>query len=390
MGQRPRIAIVGAGLGGTTATILLQRAGYDVATYEQAPGLERVGAGINIDPPVIRILRRLGVEPRLKAIGRVSERRLSREWDTGAITFDVPVARYPELYDGYHFSIHRGDLQEALADAVAPGAIQLGKCLTALRDDDDGITLRFADGTSARADLVIGADGVNSRVREILLGPEPPRYTGKAAYRAIFPTSRLGSAALPADHVKWFGPRPDQYFLTYYLTQTRDVFYTIAITPEPWEGADFAPTAADPARYRAAFAGYHEEVQRVIAAVPPEAMSRWAILERAPQPLWSRGRVVMLGDACHPMPPHMGQGAGMAFEDAVMLVRCLEACPGPDPAAAFALYEAQRFARTARVQRESAANLWLRYPMDPGWVLSYDAFTIPLQAPPPDTLSGAA
>jgi 6-hydroxynicotinate 3-monooxygenase len=389
MPHGPRIAIIGAGLGGTTATILLQRAGYAVKTYEQAPALARIGAGINMDPPVIRILRRLGVEPQLKAIGRVSERRLSREWDTGEITFDVPVARYPEKYDGYHFSIHRGDLQDALSTAVAPGAVQLGKRLTGLDDNGSSVTLEFADGSRTEADLVIGADGVNSCVRDILLGPEAPSYTGKAAYRAIFPTSRL-SGLLPADHVKWFGPRPDQYFLTYYLTQARDVFYVIAITPEPWSAPDFTPTQADPSRLRAAFAGYHPEVQHVIDAIPADVVSRWAILERAPLPLWSRGRIVLLGDACHPMPPHMGQGAGMAFEDAVMLVRCLEARAGQDPTEAFRLYEAQRFERTARVQRESSQNLWLRYPMDPGWVLSYDPFTVPLIEPPPDALSGVA
>src|SRR5271163_3675281 len=227
MKHGPRIAIVGAGLGGTTATILLQRAGYDVTAYEQAPALARIGAGINIDPPVIRILRRLGLEPRLKAIGRVSERRLSREWDTGEITFDVPVARYPELYGGYHFSIHRGDLQDALSAAVAPGGLELGKRLTALDDTGSFVALEFADGSRAEADLVIGADGVNSRVREILLGPEAPTYTGKTAYRAILPTARL-AGRFPADHEKWFGP--NGYFLTYYLTQARDVLYFIAIT----------------------------------------------------------------------------------------------------------------------------------------------------------------
>ncbi len=200
----------------------------------------------------MRIMRRLGVEARLKAIGRTSETRYSREWDSGRITFDVPVARYPELYDGNHFSIHRGDLQEALSAAVAPGAIQLGKRLTALDEQGGGVTLRFADGSAAEADIVIGADGVNSRVREILLGPEPPRYTGNAAYRTIFPTARLGGR-LPGDHVKWFAD--DRYFLTYYLTQARDVFYFIAITPEPWGASDFTPTPADLGKLRAAFAG---------------------------------------------------------------------------------------------------------------------------------------
>lgn len=381
----PRIAIVGGGLGGTTAAILLRRAGHDVTVYEQATSLTRVGAGINMDPQTMRIMRRLGIERRLMEIGRMSETRHSRDWDTGRITFDVPVARYPERYGGCHFSIHRGDLQEVLGSVVPPGVLQVGKRLAEIEERVDSVRLIFADGTSAEADIVIGADGINSRLREILLGPEQPIYTGIVAYRAVFPTARLGDLR-PADHVKWW--KDDSYLITYYLTRARDEFYFMTGVPEPeWGASDFAPMEADLARMRAHFAGFHPEVQQILAAAPSAV--RWPVCERKPFPFWSRGRIVLLGDACHPMAPHMGQGAAIAIEDAVVLVRCLEEARTVDPAPAFRLYETQRFERASRVQSESLKNRWLRYPMDPGWVFDYDPFTVPLK-PSPDQLSGAA
>jgi 6-hydroxynicotinate 3-monooxygenase len=388
MNQREncRVAIVGGGLGGTTAAILLQRAGYDVTVYEQAPGLVRLGAGINLDPQTMRIMRRLGLEERLMAIGRVSETRFSLDGITGAVTFEAPVARYPELYGGNHFSIHRGDLQEILGAAVAPGIVRLGKRLTGIAEAGDIVRLSFADGSAAEADLVIGADGINSRIREILLGPEQPIYTGVVAYRAVFPTRLLGDFR-PADHVKWW--TQGRYFLSYYLTKSRDEFYFMTAAPEPeWGFADFAPMPADMARLRAHFGDFHPDVQRILQACP--SAIRWPVLEREPFPFWSRGRIVLLGDACHPMAPHMGQGAAMAFEDAVVLVRCIEAVGSQSPEEAFRLYEAQRFERASKVQSESLKNQWLLYPMDPSWVFKYDPFTVLLTAVPANALSGVA
>ncbi|MEN3363449.1 MAG: 6-hydroxynicotinate 3-monooxygenase [Burkholderiales bacterium] len=372
--KQSRIAIIGAGLGGTVAAILLQRAGYNVKVYEQAPQLVRLGAGINLDPHIMRIMRRLGVEDRLLAIGRASETRQSRDWDSGHVTFDTPVDKYPELYGGNHFSIHRGDLQEALGAALEPGIVELGKRLSHIEETGDVVRLSFADGTHTEADLVIGADGINSRIREILLGPEAPTYTGAVAYRAVFPSALLGDLRLP-DHCKWWSE--ERYFLTYYLTRSRDEFYFMTMVPEPdWGSDNFAPQEADMARVREHYVGFHPDVLQVLEACP--AATRWPVLERAPFPFWSRGRIVLLGDACHPMAPHMGQGAAMAFEDAVVLVRCIDEVGADKPEQAFSLYEAQRFERASKIQSESLKNRWLRYPMDPGWVFHYDAFTVPL------------
>ncbi|MBV8537187.1 MAG: FAD-dependent monooxygenase [Alphaproteobacteria bacterium] len=380
-----RVAIVGAGLGGTTAAILLHRAGFDVRVYEQATGLVRIGAGINMDPQTMRIMRRLGIEQRLIDIGRASETRQSRDWDTGEVTFEVPVARYPELYGGCHFSIHRGDLQEILAATVAPGIVQLGKRLTDLAETSSGVRLAFADDSAVEADFVIGADGINSKIREVLLGPERLIYTGGVAYRAVFPSARLGDLR-QADHVKWWAD--DRYLITYFLTRARDEFYFMTLVQEPdWGSPDFAPQRGDLARMVAHFAGFHPDVQRILAAAPRAV--RWPICARKPFPFWSQGRIVMLGDACHPMAPHMGQGAAMAIEDAVVLSRCIDAMGEADHRRAFGLYESLRYERASKVQSESLRNRWLRYPMDPGWVFNYDPFAVPL-AGTPAQINGAA
>jgi 6-hydroxynicotinate 3-monooxygenase len=368
-----RIAVIGAGLGGTVAAVLMQRAGFDVRVYEQANGLERIGAGINLDPHAMRIMRHIGVEQRLLQIGLPSATRSAREWDTGRVTYDVPVATYPEQYGACHFSIHRGDLQKVLVSAVAPGTLELGKRLSWIGESGDAVKISFADGSSTEADLVIGADGINSRIREVLLAPERPRYMGKVAYRAVFPTALLGGLELD-DHVKWWGE--ERVVVAYKLTRARDEFYVMASLPEPeWGADDYTPGQADLAHVRRSFADFHSDVRRILDASP--SMTRFAVLEREPLPFWSRGRIAMLGDACHPMAHHMAQGAAMAYEDAVILTRCLQQCGANDYMTAFRMYEAIRYERASRIQKASR-HQWLQTPTDPGWVFNYDPFNAPL------------
>jgi 6-hydroxynicotinate 3-monooxygenase len=382
MNGRPKIAIVGGGLGGLTAAILLGRAGYDFMVYEQATELARLGAGINLYANTTKIMKALGLLDSMLRVGNKAESWLNREWDSGRIYFSQPEAEWEEEFGAPHMHLHRGDLQSIMSNAVPADRIQFGKQLVGLDEVAGGMRLTFLDGSIADADLVIGADGVNSIVRELLLGVEAPTYSGFVAYRGIFPTSALGDYKLPSDGAKFWSDdrhpaQEDRHLIMYYLTKARDEVYFVTGSPDPnWEGQ--SPVEVGQAEVLKHYEGFHEDVQRVIKACPQ--ISKWPLLVRKPLPLWSRNRIVLLGDACHPMKPHMGQGAGMAIEDAVVLVRCLDASEG-DYKAAFELYTANRIGRTSRVQALSNRNIWMRYPTDPTWCYGYDAQKDPLVAP---------
>ena len=377
----PRIAIVGAGLGGCAAAVLLHQAGFQVALYEQTTEITRLGAGIHLSPNVTRVLDRIGVLDRLAANGMHSRAWVSRDWDTGEVTLDFLLRDTAMAWYGSpYLTVHRGDLQLALVDAVRrlPGeSLQLGRQLVDLVPSAGRTDLVFADGSRAEADLVVGADGVHSRIRDLLLGAEAPIYTGHVAHRAIIPMTRLPDAHFE-DSTKWW--HPDRHIVVYYITADRSHIYFVTGVPEPnWPHDDWVYPGR-PEDLLAAFEGFHPEVRQLVGACTE--VLNWAILERKPFSLWHQGPVVMLGDACHPMKPHMGQGAAMAIEDAAMLARCLSTHP-TDHEAAFQSYTANRQPRTGKVQHFSHHNDWLQHTAtsDPDWVFGYDVFAEPLVSP---------
>jgi 6-hydroxynicotinate 3-monooxygenase len=375
--SKPRIAIVGAGLGGTAAAALMQRAGYPVRLYEQAPAFSRLGAGIHLGPNVMKIMRRMDCEDALNVMGSHPDYWYSRDWKTGEAIAQIPLGDFAlKEYGASYLTVHRGDFHALMTEAVAPGTIEFNKCLSGIEELDHEARLTFADGSVETADIVIGADGVNSKIRDHLLGAQPPRYTGYVAHRAVFAASRLG--ADPFDLcVKWWSE--DRHMMVYYVSARRDeIYYVTGVPQAEWPaGQSVAPSSRD--EMREAFAGYHRSVQKLIDATPE--VTKWPLLERDPLPLWSRGRLVLLGDACHPMKPHMAQGAAMAIEDAAMLTRCLDEVGANDYANAFALYEANRAERASKVQLVSHNNTWLRTNEDPAWVFAYDVFNEPLKSP---------
>jgi 6-hydroxynicotinate 3-monooxygenase len=373
------IAIVGAGLGGVAAALLLIQNGYRVRLFEQASGFSRLGAGIQLGPNVMKIMRRLGLEAVVEAMGCKPPSWISRNWDDGAILADVGLNRRRDHYGAAYVTIHRGDFHKLLTEALPTDAILFDKRLTEVVDDGDQVKLSFSDGSEACADIVIGADGVNSVIRETLLGFEAPTYSGYIGHRAIFPAERLkGSGFEFQPCVKWWSE--DRHMMVYFLDDRQEELYYVTGVPQAaWPtGVSFAPSSRD--EMREAFVGFHGIVQAIIDATTE--VTKWPLLARPPLPLWSRGRLVLLGDACHPMKPHMAQGAAMAIEDAAMLVRCLEAEGGPTHYGdAFALYRANRMDRASHVQRVSNANTWLRGNENPDWVYGYDVFNTPLVAP---------
>ncbi len=377
--EQKRVAIIGGGMGGLTAGLLLQRAGFDVAVYEQAKQLARIGAGINIYPNGVNVLRATGVVEKLEAMGQVPKTWFSRVWDTGELLYSQPQEQWHRTYGEPHMILHRGDLQHSLAQKLKPGSLQFNKHMVGIDEIGDILRVSFSDETKADVDVVIGADGVNSKVRELLLGPEPPKYSGFVAYRSVFPTARL-SRPLDSDGCKfWSDDRhwanEDRHMIIYYTTRAKDEVYFVTGSPDPdWEGT--SPVNVTIKEVKDHYAGFHDEVQRVIDA--SVHISKWPLLTRDPLPLWSAGRVVLLGDACHPMKPHMGQGAGMAFEDAAILARCMDAMKD-DPTEAFKLYEANRHERASKVQLISNTNTFLKYEEDPTWCFGYNAMTAPLK-----------
>jgi 6-hydroxynicotinate 3-monooxygenase len=374
MKRNNRIAVIGAGLGGLTAAGFLQRAGFAVKVYEQAPTFSRIGAGIILSANVTKVLRRLGLEDPLIATGIKSQSYVSRAWDTGEVmaefVFDAESERH---YGGPYVHIHRGDLHAVLERGVAAGTIAFSHQLVDLRTTGGVMQLVFSNGATAEADIVIGADGIRSKVRDYLLGPEPPHFVGACAYRAIFPADRLNGFWIP-DCTKWWGA--DRHCLPYYLTGRRDEVYAIGVVPTPrWEHGDTSiPTTRE--RYLESFSGFHADLQRVLEAVG--TVTLWPIFDRERDDRWSGrdGRVVLLGDACHPMRPFMAAGGAMAVEDAAILSRCLDKFD--DPAAACRCYEETRIPRVAKVQEISIANTWMRGPTDTDWFYCYDACTAPL------------
>jgi 6-hydroxynicotinate 3-monooxygenase len=373
-GTGPSIAIIGAGIGGLTLAALMLEQGASVRIYEQAGAFARVGTGIQMGPNAMKVLTRLGLHGDLAKVAYSPATLANREWDTGALTFELPVGSTAvERYGAPYYLLHRGDLHELLQRRVPAEVIHLGSRLASLTERRDGVELRFEDGSVTSADIVVGADGVHSTVRESLFGVVEPSFTGKLAYRAVFPVE-LVTGELPGPSTKWWGP--GRHIVIYYVSAGRELYFTTAVPDEDWDVESYS-AHGDLDELRAAFAGFHSEVQAVLGACP--AVHKWAIYDRSPLPAWHTDRAVLMGDACHPMTPYMAQGAATAMEDAVVLSRCLRASR-MDPRTAFPLYEACRKPRTSAIQASSRANDWLRAPTDPTWVYGYDALNVPLDS----------
>ncbi len=367
------IAIIGAGIGGLALAAALRGQGLSVRIYEQAGGFARVGAGIQMSPNAMRVLRALGIEGRVRATAFRPPNWANRTWDTGEMLFDLPLGDTAEArYGAPYLLMHRADLHEALLSAVDPSLIGFDHKLADLTQDDDAVTLHFADGGTARADIVIGADGVHSRTRELLFGAQAPNLSGRVAYRATFPAALLGEYKVDGASTKYWGP--DRHIVIYPVNDAEDEIYFVTSVPEPEWTRESWSAEGDVEQLRAAFAGFHDQVRRVLVACPK--VHKWAILERDPMPSWAIGRVALLGDACHPMTPYMAQGAASAMEDALVLARLLGEAGGVGRGAVdavFARYQAARQERTARLQLTSHGNQFMRGPTDASWVYGYDA-----------------
>ena len=362
-------------MGGLATAAALHRAGIAVNVYEQASKFTRLGAGIQIGCNAMKVLRGFGLEPLMRASAFYPRSWNNREYDTGDVRFDMIFGEAAEARYGAPYLLgHRGDLHSALASAVPAELIHLDHRVVGIdQRPDRGVKLTFANGSSIEADAVVASDGVHSFVKEQLFGKDEPNFTGRIAYRTVFPAALLNGYAID-DCTKWWGP--DRHIVIYYVKPDRSEVYFVTSQPEPGFTVESWSAMGDVEELRKAFEGFHPQVRHVLAACP--SVHKCALVDRNPEARWGEGNVTLLGDACHAMTPYMAQGAAMAIEDAAVLSRCLDGVDRDGVEAAFRRFEATRKPRTSRVQLSSRTNTWLKTRTDPDWVYGYDAWNEPL------------
>jgi salicylate hydroxylase len=380
----PSIAIVGGGLAGLAAATALATVGFAAEVFEAAPRLGEIGAGVNVSPQAIRVLRAIGLGEAVAAAANVAPGVLTRDMHSGAALDYRDHANMEARFGAPLCTFHRADLLEALARGVDRGRIHLGHRLSALEEGARGVELRFANGVAYDAELLLAADGIHSQVRRALYGDDHPSYTGQMVWRALVPgTSIPGGVLDPSGHVQWLGS--GRHFFSYYLRGHDVVNIVTQQDTEQWveEGWSIPGNVEE---MRASFPNPEPRLAALLDAAT--ACSKWGLFLRPLTENWGRGRIQLIGDAAHAMLPNAGQGAAQAFEDAYILARWLAALPD-DSVAALENFRRVRIPRVHAVQRSSSSIVRTKHDYDPqgpdtarakvdavaamAWIWGYDA-----------------
>jgi len=350
----PKVIIVGGGIGGLSAALSLLKRGVDVEVYEQAAELREVGAGIQVSSNGTRVLYALGLEEALKQVQVLPSKRVIRHWQTGETWnwFDLGAVTR-ERYGTPHVMLHRGDLHGLLVNAVQAikqGAFHLNMRAISVAQTPEQAEVTFENGGKAAAPFVIGADGIHSRVRAELFGAGKPEFTGCVAWRGLVPMEKLPPHLQAMQGVNWLGPKG--HVLHYPVRRGEIMNFISFVERDDWQVESWV-TQGTTGELANDFRGWHDDVHEMISRI--ETPYKWALMVRGPMPAWSQGRITLLGDACHPTLPFLGQGGVMSIEDGYIVAACL-AKYFDDPSTAFARYEEIRRERTASVVKKSHEN----------------------------------
>ena len=323
----------------------MRQRGVDAQLFEQAAAFGQVGAGIQVSSNAARILLKLGLGPALKKVATYPEARDYRGWDTGERLYYTQLGQKAEAHFGSpYYAAHRAELLDVLLSELDEYGVRLGSRVEYVYQDDRGVSLTLADGTTAQGDILVGADGIHSTVRAQLLGKESPRYTGNVAWRGLVPAERVAQLNLGSVVGVWMGP--NRSIVQYYVSAGRTFNWIgISRSPQPARESWLAEGKIEDAL--AEYDGWHSTIRTIIAATPK--VLRQALYDREPLPDWQVGRIVLLGDAAHPMLPFYAQGGAQSIEDAYVLAGCI--AEGQDrPLAALARFVKMRLPRTAWMQ----------------------------------------
>jgi salicylate hydroxylase len=346
------VLVIGAGMGGLTAALALQKLGFKVKVYEQAPALSEVGAGLTISPNATRALEFVGLGPFMAKHADKPAAGALVHYRTGeALTKTQRDGSFLEQFGAEYYQIDRADLHDALAAAVRANdkdAIILNHAFANLTQDENGVTAQFENGETATGYMLIGADGSRSAVRGSIIDTVAPKFTGQAAFRGMVPAEAVAPYMTIANSTTTMGP--GHIFTRYYLRHETMVNVVGIAKTEAWKEEGWSIRATHE-EFLAEYQGWNENVIGIIKAIPEDKLYKWALFDRDPIPEWTFGRATLLGDAAHPMLPFLGMGAAMALEDGVVLARCIEKYDTPQ--GAFTAYEDARKERTKGVLLDS-------------------------------------
>ena len=350
-----KVAIVGGGVGGLTAAIALTRKDIEAEVYEQAAAVTAIGASLQLGPNALRLMHDLGLLSRLREIGVRPEAVEFIRWDDDSLLLHMPMGEGMEEYFGApQLDFFRPDLHHLLADALPPGSIRFGVRAVAVDQDEDGVTVRLADGEQAHADVAVAADGIRSPIRQHLFGAEAPTFSGTVVYRGVAARERV--IEVHPEHVNYYWLGPYRHGVSYWISAGKLLAVNCAVQHAGWAQESWTLEAPleEALPY---FEGWHPPLlMRMLAC---EGFLRGAVFVRQPLAHWSKRRVALLGDAAHAMEPFQAQGAAQAVEDAYVLAACL-AEAADDPVAPLGRYETIRRERAEELQVSShaAANVF--------------------------------
>lgn len=352
-----KVLITGGGIGGLTAALCCLHFGHEVTVFEQAEQLGDVGAGIQLPPNAMKVFEALGIADAIaeKAFRPVAIE--ARMGESGRSIFTIPLAeRAVDMWGSPYLHIHRADYIEDLRQALterAPDALRLGAAVTHFKNKDTGVSVILEDGTEIFGDILIGADGIKSAVRERLFGPDQPRFTGSVAWRAVVPIEALGSHAPNPTACAWMGR--GRHAVTYRLRGGQLANFVGVVERDDWTDEGWAVKGEIDEALKD-FEGWHPVITTLIKSIRPNKLYRWALYDRVPLSKWSDGCVTLLGDAAHPMLPFLAQGAAMAVEDSWCLAHEISQSSRHVNDSLLA-YQNLRLARTSKTQAASRANM---------------------------------
>jgi len=352
------IAIVGGGLAGLAAARALATFGMKAQVFEAAPALGEIGAAVNVSPQAVKALHAIGLGDRIAAVATASPGIYTRNMQTGEFLEFNDRHKNAARFGAPYYTFHRADLLDALASGLDHSAIHLGHRLTGMEEASDHTVLAFGKGSEVAAEIVIGADGVRSVIRQALYGDDNPTYTGQMVWRALLDGDNVPEQVLePTGHIQWVGP--GCHLLAYFIRGRKLVNIVTQEDTDKWVEEGWS-TRGDPDEMRLSFPNPEPRLEKLLSLVTE--CSKWGLFTRPLTRNWGRGRIELIGDAAHAMLPNAGQGACQAFEDAYILARWLKSCR--DPAEAFANFRRVRIPRVHGVQRLSFSNARFKHMRD--------------------------